>query len=125
MTRRVIVLMLTVSATAAGVWARQMKGGVDEVKTFDVIASQFTFEPATLSVVEGDRVRLRLRSADRAHGIAIKAFRVKAQIPKGGEVATMEFVADRAGTFDISCSENCGTGHGAMKGRLIVLAKEK
>jgi cytochrome c oxidase subunit 2 len=125
MLRNVIALVLTVSATAAGVWAGQVKSDVDEIKTIDVIASQFKFEPATISVVEGDRVRLRLRSADRTHGIGIKAFRVKALIPKVGEVVTVEFVADRPGTFDISCSEYCGTSHAAMKGRLIVLAKEK
>jgi cytochrome c oxidase subunit 2 len=118
--------VLTVSATAAGVWARQVKGGgADEIKVLDVIASKFKFEPTTITVVEGDRVRLRLRSADRTHGIGIKAFRVKALIPKVGEDVTVDFVADRAGTFDIICSEYCGTGHQAMKGRLVVVARAK
>ena len=125
MTRNVIILLLTVSATAAGAWAKQVKDNIDPVKTFDVIASQFKFEPATITVAEGDTVRLRLRSADRTHGIGIKAFRVKALIPKVGETVTVEFVADRAGTFDITCSEYCGTGHRAMKGKLIVLAGTK
>ena len=119
MMRNVIVLLLAVSATA-GVWVRQVKDPVDEVKTIDVIASQFKFEPATISVVEGDRVRLRLRSADRAHGIGIKAFRVNARIPRAADVVTVEFVAERAGTFDITCSEYCGSGHRAMKGTLNV-----
>ena len=125
MTRNVIILVLTVSATAAGAWAGQVNDEVDRVKTIDVTASQFRFEPGTISVVEGDTVRLRLRSADRTHGIGIKAFRVKALIPKVGEAVTVEFVADRAGTFDITCSEYCGTGHRAMKGKLIVLAEAK
>ena len=125
MTRNVIVLVLTVSATAIGVPAPPVKGGVDEVKTIDVVASRFKFEPAIISLVEGDKVRLRLHSVDRTHGIEIKAFRVKALIPKTGEAVTVEFVADRAGTFDITCSEYCGTGHRAMKGRLIVRATEK
>lgn len=125
MTRNVIILVLTVSATAAGAWAGQVNDEVDRVKTIDVTASQFRFEPATISVVEGDTVRLRLRSADRTHGIGIKAFRVKALIPKVGEAVIVEFVADRAGTFDITCSEYCGTGHRAMKGKLIVLAEAK
>ena len=120
MTRNVIIiLVLTVSATAAGAWAGQVNDEVDRIKAVDVIASQFRFEPATISVVEGDTVRLRLRSADRTHGIGIKAFRVKALIPRG-EAVIVEFVADRAGTFDITCSEYCGTGHRAMKGKLIV-----
>ena len=59
------------------------------------------------------------------HGFAIKAFRVKALIPKMGEAATVEFVADQAGTFDITCSEHCGFGHAGMQGRLVVLAKKE
>ena len=125
MIRNVIILVLTISATAAGAWARQAKDHIDPLKTVDVIASQFRFEPATISVEEGDTVRLRLRSVDRTHGIGIKAFRVKALIPKAGEAVIVEFVADRAGTFDITCSEYCGTGHRAMKGKLVVLAKQK
>ena len=125
MTRKVFALVLTVSATAVGAWARQVKGGVDEIKTVDVIASRFKFEPAIISVVEGDRVRLRLHSVDRTHGIGIKAFRVKELIPKSAEAVTVEFVADRTGTFDITCSEYCGTGHWAMKGRPIVHVKQK
>jgi cytochrome c oxidase subunit 2 len=124
--RNACIFLLAICATAAGAWGRQVKGGgvVEEVKTIDVVASQFQFEPATISVVQGDRVRLRLRSADRTHGFAIKGFRVKALIPKAGEAVT-EFVADQAGTFDITCSEYCGTGHTAMKARLVVLARGK
>jgi cytochrome c oxidase subunit 2 len=98
---------------------------VDEIKTIDVVASRFKFDPATIAVVQGDRVRLRVRSADRAHGIGIKAFRLKALIPNAGETVTVEFVADRTGTFEISCSEYCGSGHAAMKGRLIVSARAR
>ena len=123
--RTVIVCALVVVATAAAARARQGTGGVDEIKTFDVIASRFTFDPATIAVVQGDRVRLRVRSADRAHGIGIKAFRVKALVPNSGEVVTVEFVADRAGAFEISCSEYCGSGHAVMKGRLIVAARAR
>ena len=126
MKRNACIFLLAVCATAAGAWGRQVKGGgvVEEVKTIDVVASQFQFEPATISVAQGDRVRLRLRSADRTHGFAIKGFRVKALIPKAGEAVT-EFVADQAGTFDITCSEYCGIGHAAMKARLVVVATGK
>ncbi|HSL22806.1 MAG TPA: cupredoxin domain-containing protein [Vicinamibacterales bacterium] len=119
-----IILVLALCATAAGARARQVTSGGD-VKTIDVTASRFQFEPATISVAQGDTVRLRLRSADRSHAFAIKAFRVKALIPKGGETVTVEFVADQAGTFAFTCAEYCGTGHSGMKGRLVVLAKGK
>lgn len=124
MKRYVIFLLLAIAATSATVWALQVSGS-DDVKTIDVTASQFQFEPATIAVAQGDRVRLRLRSADRSHAFAIKAFRVKAMIPKGGAVVTVEFVAEQVGTFAFTCSEYCGTGHSAMKGTLTVVAKGK
>jgi cytochrome c oxidase subunit II len=123
--RNVIILLLALCATAAGASARQAMGDVEDVKNVDITASKFQFEPATITVAQGDRVRLRLHSIDRTHAFAIKAFRVKALIPKAGETITVEFVADRAGSFDFTCAEYCGTGHGGMKGRLVVLATEK
>jgi cytochrome c oxidase subunit 2 len=123
MARRSIVVLLVLCATAAGAWARQGQGAGDkDVKTIDVTASRFKFEPATITVEEGTNVRLRVRSADGVHGLAIKGFRVKALLPKTGEAVTLDFVADHAGTFDITCSEYCGSGHGGMKGRLVVVA---
>jgi cytochrome c oxidase subunit II len=122
--RHVIIFLLAIGATTAAVWARQVGGGGD-VTTIDVTASRFQFEPATISVAQGDSVRLRLHSADRSHAFAIKAFRVKTLIPKGGETVTVEFVADQAGTFAFTCSEYCGTGHSGMKGTLVVRGKGK
>jgi cytochrome c oxidase subunit 2 len=124
--RNVIILLLAVCPVAAGPWARQVNGvaDVEDVKTIDVVASRFQFEPATITVAQGDSIRLRLHSADRTHGLAIKAFRVKALIPKTAEAVTVEFVADQAGAFDITCSEHCGSGHTEMKGRLVVLEKK-
>lgn len=124
MKRHVIILLLAISATSAAGWARQASGG-GAVTTIDVTASRFQFEPATISVAQGDRVRLRFHSADRSHAVAIKAFRVKTLVPKGGETVTVEFVADRAGRFAFTCSEYCGTGHSGMKGTLVVRAKTK
>jgi heme/copper-type cytochrome/quinol oxidase subunit 2 len=123
--KNVLVFLLAACAMAAGGWADQAGGGgtIDEVKTIDVLASRFKFEPATISVSQGDRVQLRLRSADRSHAFAIKTFGVKTLIPKGGDAVTVQFVADTAGTFDFTCAEYCGTGHSGMKGRLVVLAK--
>jgi len=122
-----VIIVLAVCLTAAGAWARQAKGGgdIEGVKTIDVLASRFEFAPSAISVTQGDTVRLRMRSSDVTHSLAIKAFRVKALIPKGGEAVTAEFVADQAGTFDFTCAEYCGTGHGGMKGKLIVAAKSK
>ena len=118
------VLLVLIGATSAALWGQPAQGG-GETTTIDITASRFQFEPATISVAQGDGVRLRLRSVDRSHAFAIKAFGVKTVIPKGGEIVIVEFVADRAGTFAFTCSEYCGSGHSRMKGALVVAGKRK
>ena len=86
----------------------------------EVTASRYKFDPARIEVRQGDVVELVLRSADTDHGLAIKAYGVKVAIPKGGETVGVSFVAGRAGTFPIECSEYCGSGHKRMKGELVV-----
>jgi cytochrome c oxidase subunit II len=93
------------------------------VKTLEVAASRFKFDPETIEVDEGDRVVLKLKSLDVAHGLTVKEFKVEAAIPKGGEVVTVEFVAAKAGTYAFTCSEYCGRGHKGMKGTLTVRPK--
>lgn len=93
------------------------------VKAFDVAASRYRFDPETIEVDEGDRVVLKMRSLDVAHGLAVKQFKASAAIPEGGEVVTLEFVASAAGTYAIECNEYCGRGHKGMKGLLVVHPK--
>jgi cytochrome c oxidase subunit II len=99
-----------------------------EPKVFEVLARRFVFEPATIEVTEGDRVRLNVRSGDGQHGVEIKQFNVKKFIPRskpGDSPVVIEFVASAAGTFPILCSEECGKGHKDMTGTLVVNAKPK
>ena len=90
-----------------------------EVKEFGVIAKNWEFDPDTITVNKGDSVRLSVRSVDVRHGIAIPAFRVNSVL-EPGSVSEIKFVADKTGTFEFSCSVQCGSGHGDMKGLLIV-----
>ena len=89
-------------------------------RDIEMVASRFKFEPETLQVKEGDRVRLTLRSTDTEHGFSIKQLKVKVAVPKTGEPVIVEFVAGRPGTYEFKCSEYCGSGHGRMKGQLVV-----
>ena len=99
-----------------------------DVRVIEVIARRFEFEPATIEVTEGEKIRLLVRSADGPHGVEIKQFKVKKAVPRarpGDAPVTIEFVASTPGTFPILCSEYCGTGHKDMTGTLNVRAKPK
>jgi cytochrome c oxidase subunit 2 len=115
-------------ATLASVPQQPTPQADDEPRVFEVVARRFAFEPATIEVTEGDRVRLLVRSADGPHGVEIKAFRVKKAVPRakpGDAPIAIDFVATRAGEFPILCSEYCGNGHEDMTGTLVVKAKAK
>jgi cytochrome c oxidase subunit 2 len=90
------------------------------VRSFEIVATQFQFQPASIEVSQGDEVALLLRSGDVEHGFALKPYGVKVKLPKGGAPVTVRFVADKPGSFVFSCSSYCGPGHSRMKGKLVV-----
>jgi len=96
----------------------------DEPRCIEITARRFAFEPDVIEVAQGETVRLTLHSEDVNHGFQIDGYDVEVEIPKGGEPVDVEFVADRAGSFRIKCSEYCGSGHRRMRGELVVRASE-
>jgi len=89
------------------------------VKEFNLIAKQFEFVPGVIKVNEGDKVILHIESIDVEHGIGIFQFGVNKILPVGQNV-TVEFVANKKGTYYFFCTVYCGVGHGNMRGKLIV-----
>ena len=89
------------------------------LKEFNMIAKQWDFEPSTIFVTEGDRVKLNVKSVDVTHGISLAEFGINERLSPGKTV-TVEFTADRAGEYIFSCSVPCGKGHGGMRGTLVV-----
>lgn len=96
----------------------------DSPREIAVTARRFSFEPSRIEVAQGERVRLLVVSADGVHGLEIKKFKVKQEIPRGTTPVTIEFTATEAGEFPILCSEYCGEGHNDMKGQLVVLSRD-
>ena len=105
--------------------ARQDPATASAPRVIEVTAKRFTFEPSTIEVTEGERVRLVVKSAAGVHGVQIKKFRINKVVPRGGTPVTIDFVASAPGKFEILCSEECGEGHDAMTAALVVNAKPK
>jgi cytochrome c oxidase subunit 2 len=66
-----------------------------------------------LVVPVGKPVVVNLVSSDILHGFFLPAFRVKRDVVPGMKNHAW-FMADRAGSFDLFCSQYCGKGHSAM-----------
>ncbi len=107
---------VTESPTNEEPTAAMQKG---EVKEISMEAKQWEFIPASVTVKEGDTVRLKIKSTDVDHGIAIPEFNVNSTLEPGKET-TVEFVASKKGEFTFFCSVLCGKGHKTMTGKLIV-----
>jgi cytochrome c oxidase subunit II len=66
-----------------------------------------------LYVPVGKPVRVELVSRDVIHGFFLPAFRVKRDAVPGMSNYAW-FVATKPGSYDLFCSQYCGTGHSAM-----------
>ncbi len=92
---------------------------VNSVKEINVRAFKWDFEPNIITVNEGDNVKLIIDSEDVKHGIRISEYDIREDL-NPGEITTIEFVADKKGTFSFFCDVFCGSGHSHMSGKLIV-----
>jgi cytochrome c oxidase subunit 2 len=76
-----------------------------------------------LHLPEGKPVRLRIRSHDVIHSFFLPHQRVKQDAVPGMEIEIW-FTPNRAGEYDIACSQLCGLGHYRMRGQLTVESEE-
>ena len=116
-----ILLMITagvaMTRTSLADDSESASGPVD--KEFTIWARQHDYIPAVITVQQGDHVRVNLKTADVSHGWYIDGYDINIKV-SGGETQSVEFVADKAGTFKIRCSVTCGPFHPFMSGKFVV-----
>ena len=91
------------------------------IKELVIEAYDFGFNVSPVEIHKGDRVRLTIKVTSGFHGIGISEFGVNTGKVEAGDSKTVEFMADRAGTFPFRCNVYCGPGHQSMKGSITVL----
>jgi len=96
-----------------------MTQSISPMKEFTMTAKQWSFDPATITVKKGDKVRLKIKNIDVTHGFALPDFGVRVDLIPDKE-ETIEFTADKKGEYTFFCSVMCGEGHKDMVGKLIV-----
>ncbi len=68
-----------------------------------VTAKFATFEPSTITVAEGQTVKLTLTSKDAPHTFTIDELGINIAVGSG-QTATEEFTVEKAGTFSFYCA---------------------
>lgn len=75
-----------------------------DIVTIDMEAGSFYFTPKEIRVKKGQTVRVNLTAKDMMHNFNIDEFNIKGTTVKAGESTTIEFVADKVGSFEYYCS---------------------
>lgn len=81
-----------------------------------ISATNYEFNQQEYTLKKGVPVEIKYENKEGNHGIMIPALGVQLDRNKDSIVVT----PDKAGTFDISCSIMCGTGHSQMISKLII-----
>lgn len=85
----------------------------DNPQRIEIVASRFSYAPATITLKKGQPVILVLKSTDVPHGLRFRELNVNLKASKGG-TGSVQFTPDRTGDFVGHCSVFCGAGHGKM-----------
>jgi cytochrome c oxidase subunit II len=114
----------------------QMSAQNQDVQVIEVTAKKYDYSPEPVHIKRGMTVQLKITATDHDHGFKIATFpdgAAQSGTPglvfasaqdcwqlKKGETATIEFLAQTAGTYTFRCCHTCGVGHRGMKGELVV-----
>jgi nitrous-oxide reductase len=94
----------------------------DHVDIF-MTAKRSHFLPDVIRIKQGDTVSLHITNVETArdatHGFAIPGYNKQVSLDPG-EVVTIDFVANRSGSFGFYCTEFCSALHLEMQGWLLV-----
>lgn len=117
--RHLSIVALLILATTAG--SSRSAAHTQSARVIEITAERFEFWPSEITVAEGERIELQVRSDDTLHGFRLVGTGVNLVIPKRGKgfaKATLDGLA--AGRYTFECSRMCGAGHHFMRGELIV-----
>lgn len=82
--------------------------------SIDVVASNWKFTPAEISIPAGEPTSLRLTSSEGVHGIASPDLGIPDTTIMPNKFVTVTFTPKKAGTYQVHCSIVCGAGHPNM-----------
>lgn len=73
-------------------------------KVIKITAGNYYYSIKEIKVKKGDRVKINLTVIGGTHNFVIDEFNVESDLISGGDTTTVEFVADKVGTFVYYCS---------------------
>jgi len=111
--------MLVLLALLTALAPNPVAAAIPAERTIQVKAGDFAYTPGVITVNRGDHVTIELISTDVAHGLYIDGYGLKV-VAEPGQSASLDFIANHAGTFRLRCAVPCGDLHPFMIGKLKV-----
>jgi cytochrome c oxidase subunit 2 len=131
-----VLAMMLSSGVLVRHCSAQTQANAEGVQVITVTAKKYEFNPSSIHVKQGTKVRLNITATDHAHGFKISPLAEgsdKAGEPglvfsspqdctkiEEGKTESVEFTAQKPGTYKFRCCVVCGFHHHSMKGELIV-----
>ena len=81
------------------------------------------FQSGVLELPVNKAVRIRLTSRDVIHGFYIPQFRIYQDAVPGRTIDWVWFIPTKIGSYDLACSQLCGSGHYNMKAQIEVVSQ--
>lgn len=75
-----------------------------QIKVVEMEAGSFYYKPNAIEVSKGQKVKIVMKAVSMMHDFNIDELGVKMPIVKNGETGTVEFTADKVGSFEYYCS---------------------
>lgn len=82
--------------------------------SIDVVAANWKFTPATITIPVGEPTTLRLTSSEGVHGIKSDELGIPLTTIMPNKYVTVTFTPKKAGTYTLHCAIICGAGHDNM-----------
>jgi cytochrome c oxidase subunit II len=130
--RKAALLLVIVVALAAATYlvALRGKGSGGDLLKVDVFARQYSwsfgypaegnaFSEKELHVPLGREIEFVMFTQDVEHAFWVPEWQVREQIGPG-RISTTTVTPEKAGTYELICSQNCGIDHYLMHAKVVV-----
>lgn len=78
---------------------------VSEITEISIVGTEFSFNPANISVKAGEKVKITFKNNGQApHDLVFEGLGIGTKIIGGGQVDVVEFTAPSSGTYTFFCS---------------------
>lgn len=114
LTRTIVLLIIAICGVLAVVSVASAH------PTIDVVAANWKFTPATITIPVNDPTTLRLTSSSGVHGIESTDLGIAKTTISPGSSELVTFTPKKAGTYVLHCAVVCGPGHPDMTLTIVV-----